>query len=337
MKKVVLWKTVLRRLEMRHLEMRHIDPHVHCRDDKEAYKADIREVSEKAQAQGIVAILDICPIFSEEDAKARISLAESRNPVIPYFFYMGLTANKEQIKEAVRIVKDYPQVVGLKMRTIDSPNFPGVSREKDQSQVYQILTELDYKGVLMVHCEKQSKLNPKLWDPLRPWTHSSAHPPGAEFASIWDQIWQAEEVGFKGQLHIAHISCPESVKLVARAKKVMAITCGVTPHHILWDSDRLKGGMGLFNKVDPPLRNIEKVLELRKCLIAGEIDWVESDYAPHTVPEKLTPPYLSGIAAYGLYQVLLDWLKQKGVTDEEVANLTYWNIKKVFGEKLEAI
>jgi len=317
--------------------MKHIDPHAHCRNGKEEYKTNIREVSEKARAQDIVAIFDIYPVFSEKDVKERLALAEKRNPAVAYFLYVGLTADDNQIAEAVGIINTYPQAVGLKMRTVDALNFPGVSREKDQLKVYRSLAKLGYRGVLAVHCEKQSRLYPDLWDPSRPWTHSLAHPPEAEISSVWDQIRSARKAGFKGNLHIAHVSCPESVALIVRARKGLAVTCGVTPHHLLWSVDQMKEPGGLFNKVDPPLRDNERVLALRNCLIKEEIDWIESDYAFHTLTEKLRPPHLSGIAAYDLYRDVLVRLQQQGMNERQIANLTYWNIKKVFGEKLRDI
>ena len=317
--------------------MKHIDPHVHCRDGKEAYKADIRQVSELARDQGIVAILDIPPVFSEKDVVERLVLAKERKPIISYFLYVGIISNKEQISEAVNIVRNYPQVVGLKMLSTDYISFPGVSREKDQLVVYQTLAKLGYQGVLMVHCEKQSKFKPKLWKPQEPQTHCLVRPPEAEIASVKDQIRFAKKAGFGGKLHITHISCPKSVELVVGAKKDLRVTCGVTPHHILWSLERMKGLTGLFKKANPPLRSGETLNNLRECLVGGNIDWIESDYAPHTLTEKLNPPYHSGIACYPLYQELLRFLSKRGVTKKQIENLTYLNIKKAFGQKLAEV
>lgn len=317
--------------------MKYIDPHVHCRNGNQDYKTNIREVSEKARDQGIVAIFDVHPVFSKKDVQERLALVEKRDPVVAYFLYVGVTSDKNQIAEAVSLVKTYPQVIGLKMRTVAASDFPGVSRETEQFQVYQSLAELHYEGVLAVHCEKQSRLKPKLWNPSDPWTHCLAHPPEAEIASVDDQIRLARKAGFEGNLHIMHVSCPASVALVARAKKHMAVTCGATPHHLIWSADRLKEKLGLFNKADPPLRDNMTVVGLRNCLVLGQIDWLESDYAFHTLIEKLKPPYLSGIAAYELYKEILSFLKRQGASERQIADLTYWNIKRVFGEKLKSI
>lgn len=319
-----------------------IDPHLHCRDGKESHKTNIREVSEIAQNQGISAILDMppLPIFTEEDVKARLALAGKRKPVVKYFLYVALTSTQEQIREAVRVFNKYPQVVGLKLRTSETAGFPGVSRETEQRMIYQILTEEQYKGVLAVHCEDESRFKPELWNPKKPCTHSLARPAEAEIEAVGKQIQLAEKSGFSGILHICHISCQEAVQLVELARKQIKITCGATPHHILmsYEDIIMQDWAGLFFKVNPPLRSFERKERLLQCLLEGKIDWIETDYAPHTREEKIGPPYLSGIANFlPVYNGILDWLQLKGFSPELIESLTYWNIKRAFGKKLEEV
>jgi len=309
--------------------MKHIDPHCHCRDGKEAYKTTIREVSEIAEKQGIVAIFDMPntnpPILTEKDVKKRLELVKKRKPKVKYFLYVGLTSEEKQIKEAVEVVQKYPQVVGLKLY-------------KPNEEIYRILAKLGYQGVLAVHCEKERYLRPFQWDPKRPWTHSWAWPVLAEVFSVNDQIRFAKMSNFQGNLHICHISCPESVDLVWEAKKDLNITCGVTPHHILFSNDLLRETKnGLLYKVNPPLRDLKRVKELRKRLFEKKVDWIETDHAPHTWEEKLTPPYLSGVPSLHLYQGFLVWLNSQGMIWPEIKRLTYWNIKRAFGEKVRDV
>ena len=136
--------------------VKRIDPHVHCRDGKEAYKANIRRVSELAKKQGIVHICDMPntnpPILWEEDVIARIELAEKRKPITGYSTYVKLTANERQIREAVRLARDYPQVCGLKL----------YSPENENQIIYEVLAKEGYAGVLAVHAEKASLFKPEL-------------------------------------------------------------------------------------------------------------------------------------------------------------------------------
>ena len=311
--------------------MRHIDPHVHCRDGKEEYKTNIRKVSEAAEKQEIVAILDMARVFTEKQAQERIALAKMRQPSIAYFFYARLTTDQNQIAEAVKVVNNYPPAVGLKLRAVDVP------REKDLKRVYRTLVKLNYTGLLAVHCQKASRFKPELWNPWQPWTHYLVQPPAAEIESVAEQINFAKMSQFPGHLHICHISCHKSVNLVCKARKKLRISCGITPHHLKWSSEKMKEPGGLFYKCDPPLAIEAEVLLLREDLKNGKIDWIETDFAPHTLQEKLKPPYLSGIADYSLYSDVLEWLRQQGIKEETIENLTYGNIKKVFGQKLEGV
>lgn len=322
--------------------MKHIDPHVHCRDEREVYKTTIREVSKIAKNQGIVAIFDMPntnpPILIERDVQERLKLAQRRKPSVEYFLYVGLTSDEKQIKEAVELARNHPKVVGLKLYTTYLTGPLKVSEFKDQEKVYQILTDLGYRGVLAVHCEKESKFRPELWDPQKPWTHSFARPPGAEIASVKDQIHFAQKAKFGGHLHICHISCWEAIDLVWEAKgEGLNISCGVTPHHILFCQEDMVEPNGLLLKVNPPLRGRSSVKELRKYLFEKRIDWIETDHAPHTLEEKLNLPYLSGVTSLYIYRGVLVWLNQQGLTWPEIEKLTYRNIKKVFGEKLKEV
>lgn len=315
--------------------MKHIDPHCHCRNN-------IRRWTKLAKTQGVIAVFDMPntdpPILRERDVIKRLKLAESKDPVVQYFLYVGLTSRFGQIEEAVELVKKYPQVVGLKLYCSGLGRL-GVSRETGQERIYKFLARLNYQGFLAVHCEKESKFQPELWDPTKPWTHSLAQPPEAEIESVKDQIRFARMSHFPGHLHICHISCAEAVDLVWQAKKYLRITSGVTPPHLLWSFEDLKtrGAIGLLLKVNPPLRSRATVQKLREYLKQDKIDWVETDHAPHSLLSKLFPPYRSGIPSLYFYQEFLKWLGQQGVNQETIENLTYWNIKRVFGDKLKRL
>lgn len=321
--------------------MKHIDPHVHCRDEKEAYKGTIFQVSLRARIQRIEAIFDMPntepPIISKRRVEERLKLAEEKGCCVKYYLYVGLTSDKEQIKEAVEIAETNPQVVGLKLYAAKSVGSLGVTTQEQQKELYRTLAELGYRGVLAVHCEKESKFKPELWNPQKPWTHGLARPPEAEIESLRDQIKFAQEAGFKGILYVCHVSCPESVDLIWAAKSRLRMACGVTPHHLLFTEEEMKTEMGLAFKVNPPLRDARSVTMLREYLKQGKIDWFETDHAPHIKEEKLNPPYLSGIATLLFYKTSLTWLNQLGISWQEIEKLTYWNIKRVFGEKLRGV
>jgi dihydroorotase len=126
------------------------------------------------------------------------------------------------------------------------------------------------------------------------------------------------------------------MQLIEEARKDMKITCGVTPHHILWTDEMLARPDGLLYKMNPPLRSKESVEGLKKYLLEGKIDWVETDHAPHQVGEKMFPPYMSGYPSLCLYKDFVkNYLPSIGVSQELIEKMTYDNIWKVFENKLK--
>ena len=216
-----------------------------------------------------------------------------------------------------------------------------VADEKEQEKVYKILSELEYNGVLAVHCEKEKELKPELWNPEKPWTYGLSRPPKAEIVGVREQIKFARKTDFQGHLHICHISLPETLEIVKKARgEGFNISGEITPHHFFLNENKMKEKNGLRWKVNPPLRTLVKQERFKKmvmCLIREGIDWlwIATDYAPHTLEEKLKPDGPSGIAAYSLYAHFLHYLTEKGLSKFELERLTFHNIVKTFGEKFK--
>ena len=316
-----------------------IDPHVHCRDGKQAYKETIEHVLKVAQEQGVKKIFDMPntdpPILYEKDVQERLKLVPE-NRKEDYFLYISATSGGRQLKEAVRCYNKYKKIIGIKLYAGKSVGDLAVIKEEEQRKIYKILAYLDYKGVLAVHCEKEDYLKPEFWNPLDPITHSYARPKKAEIESVKDQIKFANETGFNGTLHIVHVSCPESVELIDKARKKIKITCGVTPHHILWDNKILNRQDGLLYKMNPPLRNKNDVEKLRQYLKEKKIDWIETDHAPHPIGETFFSPYLSGYPSLYLYRDFVSkFLPDIGINKKLIRELTFENIYETFKTKLK--
>lgn len=318
-----------------------IDPHVHCRDGRQAYKTTIRRVLEIAAQSGVGAIFDMPntdpSVLFAKDVEERLRLVPKDGRGC-YFLYVGLTGDPEQVRKAVRCWRDFTEVVGLKLYAGESVGNLAVSDPDAQECVYRTLAEEGYDGVLAVHCEKEALFVRDAWQPSYPPSHGIARPKSAETESVRDQIALASETGFRGVLHICHISAPEAVEAVDVARAHLRITCGVTPHHLLWSDERLLGQNGLLYKVNPPLRHADDVARLREQLKEGKIDWIESDHAPHRLSEKLHAPYLSGYPSLFLYRgFVTQFLPSLGLQQERIRALTRDNILRAFGAKTAGI
>jgi len=310
-----------------------IDPHVHCRDGEQSFKETISHVLRLCDEQGVDIVFDMPntepPLLTADDVDQRLRLIPSED-WRRYRLFLGATADEKQLREAARMAQTCDHVVGLKLYAGASTGTLAIQSEREQEKVYARLAALDYRGVLAVHCEKES-LFTKVFDPARPSSHSEARPPAAETASLDDQIRFARETGFRGILHICHISTAESLERVKAARKHMLITCGVTPHHLLWSVSQTHRPDGLIYKVNPPLRDPSDTIALRLALKQGDINWLESDHAPHPISEKLYPPYASGYPSLCLYrQMVEEYLPFWGVTADQIKKLTCDNIKQIF-------
>jgi len=311
-----------------------IDPHVHLRDWNQKDKETLKHGLAVAHKAGLDAVFEMPntnpPLTSIEKIKERIKLADEAGVPIFHGIFGGVTSSPDQIKEIVKAYNElFPRVVGLKMFAGHSTGNMGLVEEDEQRFIYKTLAELDYRGIIFVHCEKEAFLKPDLWDPENPISHSLSRPPEAEVESVNDQIALAKEEGFKGTLHIAHISVPESVELIIAAKPEVdfKITCGITPHHaLLYDELSIDTP---FLKMNPPLRSKAMQEEMLKALFDGMIDWIETDHAPHTLEEK-KKKFPSGIPGFPFYPHFIKLLREKGMPEQEIEDLTHNNIAKAF-------
>jgi len=310
-----------------------IDTHVHFRDGEQKYKETISHGLNVAKEQGVEHVFDMPntakPVLRKEDVERRLALVPELEKG-RYFLYIGATTNEEQLKEAINLVREKKEVIGIKMFAGKSTGDLQILEEEGQKKVYQTLVDNNYTGVISVHCEKEAFMT-NTFDPLDPLTHATSRPKEAEIESLKDQIKFVKETGFKGTLNVCHVSCAESVELVQAAKKEINITCEVTPHHAMWDYSKLEEQNGLLYKMNPPLRSKEDVLALQKCIKDGKIDFVGTDHAPHTVGEKLYGPFPSGCPSLYNYKMFVEeFLPSIGVSESLIEEMTFKNINKIF-------
>ena len=120
-------------------------------------------------------------------------------------------------------------------------------------------------------------------------------------------------------VHLAHISCEQSVALIRWAKsrgvKVTAETC---PHYLLLDDTALLG-YSPYAKVNPPLRTPDDVAAMRKAVQDGTIDILVTDHAPHAEHEKEVPldEAPNGLSGLDIAFPLTWSLVQEGVFTEK--------------------
>jgi dihydroorotase len=91
------------------------------------------------------------------------------------------------------------------------------------------------------------------------------------------------------RVHFQHLSCRASVEAVADAKaRGWRVSTEVSPHHLLLTEEEVRG-MDTRMKMNPPLATEDDRQALIDGLLAGTIDCVATDHAPHAREEKEVP------------------------------------------------
>ena len=318
-----------------------IDVHVHFRDGSQKEKETIEHGYAQAHKAGIFSTFDMPntspPLTTKEAVMARLDFGQGAVEKIDanaiYRTYVGITSSAPQIEAMLELYNAFfPRIVGFKMFAAHSTGNMGLIEKEEQKKVYDILTKKSYKGVLAVHCEKTSYIKEELFDLSFPHTHSLARPPISELESIKDQIELATNRGFKGHLHICHISTKDGLEEVKKARaKGMRISAGATAHHALLDVSSYES-LGLLVKMNPPLRECEDKEAIFTSFLKGDIDWIESDHAPHTLKDKKAGA--SGIPGFAGTLLLIKKLRKANIKEEILRGLCADNVNKVFSLNL---
>ena len=339
-----------------------IDSHVHCRDGYQSHKETIAHARRVCERRGIHGIFDMAansdpPVTTRDLFRLRVLVAEQHPSPVYHGVFLGLTYEPSQIEEAARCAEEYSFnnavnngkrsfAAGLKLfagTTFSGSSFRklNVTEVSQQRTVFETLLKIKYRGVVDVHCEKDFLMHSELWDSKNPITHSYARPEDCEISSIEDIAKIAHETGFEGRLHIVHVTTPVSVDIVDYYRKLISVSCAVTPWHLLLNNEMMNKHGGICLKVNPPLRSPETREKLLDCFKRNLIDILESDHAPHSYEEKTgglnkdkKPQYFSGIPCLPWWQFLIGKLMEKGITKEQIERTTHDRVNEIFGTNI---
>lgn len=132
-------------------------------------------------------------------------------------------------------------------------------------------------------------------------------------------------------LHITGITTKKSVDLIKDAKaEGLNISCSVTPYHLFFCDEDLKG----YNtnlKVNPPLRSCIDMMALREAVINDDIDCIASHHIPQDWDSKTCEFEYAKIGMIGLqtaYAAVQTVLPE--LSSEQITNLFSLNARKLF-------
>lgn len=136
----------------------------------------------------------------------------------------------------------------------------------------------------------------------------------AEYEKVKRDIELAKRAS--SAIHIAHVSCKESVEIIRTAKKAgIAVTAETAPHYFTL-TEECCATYDTNTKMNPPLRSKEDVDAIKEGLRDGTIDAIATDHAPHTDSEKDVEFEFAPFGIIGLETALS--LSVMGLVDKNV-------------------
>lgn len=199
--------------------------------------------------------------------------------------------------------------LGVRLFTDDGT---GVQDDLLMRRAMEYAVGLPHEVVLAQHCEN-SRLAAGGHMHEGEWSSRlgiAGQPHAAEEAMVARDIALARLTG--ARIHMQHMSTAGSVAMIAEARASgLAVSAEATPHHMLLTHAECASFDPVF-KVNPPLRTAEDVDAVRAGVVAGTLDVIATDHAPHTQDTKdepfdQAPPGMLGLEfALGVALAVLD-------------------------------
>ena len=288
-----------------------IDLHVHAREDMshtQDYKEDFKTAGEAAVNGGIVLFAEMPnnPIPPVNDKTYNEKFELTKKSIVPVILYAGIGQNTKPLSSIV----PYKVFMG---KSIGDMYF--------NSEVELEIALKNYEECFVsFHCE-----DPKIMDKNnKNETHESRRPVEAELRAVDIAINLIEKFNLHGK--ICHVSTIEGIKKIKEAReKGIDVTVEVAPHHLYFDESMFNDELRKKLQVNPPIRQSkENRLALIEALRNGDIDYLATDHAPHTIEEK--EKGISGMPHLDTYALFSTWLmKEHNFTPSDIARISAYN------------
>lgn len=258
-----------------------VDMHVHLREPGREDKETISSGTSSALKGGITSVLAMPNTTPAIDSKEAIGLLKeiiNKTARANVFIAAAITKNRQgQELTNISLLKKLDAVaISDDGSSVDSPVLFLKALKKAK----------EAKILVISHCEDKEFSDDGLMNLGAISTRLGLRgiPKESEYKRVERDIKLAQKA--KVALHIAHVSCKESVEIIAQAKeKGIKVTCETAPHYFSL-TDEAVLGYNTNMKVNPPLRTKDDVESIKEGLKKGIIDVIASDHAPHTDNEK---------------------------------------------------
>lgn len=282
------------------------DVHIHAREDtsgEEMYKEDFTTMSAAAIHGGVTHVADMpnnrVPPVNDTSYAAKQALTP--RSAVHVTLYAGIGPGTRPLARNV----PYKAFMGPSV---------GELFFRSSEQLEEAIAR--YRGCnVSFHCEDPLLLERHRDEVL----HERRRPAAAEVSATEFALQLIERYELRGKL--CHFSTREGLEKIRAARaRGLQVRCEVTPHHLYFDETMLDSANRLALQMNPPLRSRDDRLAMIAALKAGEIDYLATDHAPHTLQEKAEG--VSGVPHLDTYGAFTTWLmREHGFTPQDIARV----------------
>lgn len=279
-----------------------VDIHVHFRDPGMTYKEDFSSGSLAAAYGGVSCVIDMPnnypPVTTISSLKGKLAIARMKS-YVDFGIYAAITdKNIPELEKLSRFTRYFKIYLG---ETTGELYFDMEKMHVLEEKLKEIETEI----ILAFHAEDKNCLERYRTKAKNLKEYARSRPPICERNAINKILHGLSDTS--ARIHICHVSSVDTIHGLEHRNK--NITCGVTPHHLLFNTEQELKPETYF-KVNPPIRNRLHQEILLNTLLEGIIDVIESDHAPHSMDEKQSsfeeaPAGMPGVET--MYPVLLHY------------------------------
>lgn len=292
------------------------DVHIHAREDASGvnnYKEDFLSAFEAMKNGGLCHCGDMpnnpIPPIDDKSYQDKFTLTKkSQNSI---WLYAGIGPQTHPLSVKV----PYKAYMGPSVGELYFKNF----KELDES-----LSRYQQQWVSF-HCEDPEILQGAQGAA----SHFERRPVEAEVLATKDALKLIEKYHLWGKL--CHYSSGEGLEHIREfRKKGGRVQIEVTPQHLYFSHEKLRDPH-LF-QMNPPIRSTRDQQALWEAVINGEIDFLATDHAPHTMEEKKAG--ISGLTGLDTYAGFVTWLISKKVSLSVIAKMCCENPGDFYNEFL---
>jgi len=295
------------------------DIHIHARDDaskSQTYKEDFATASAAAIHGGVTHVADMPnnPIAPSNDARYTEKQRLTEVSEVHVTLYAAIAPGTQPLMHHV----PYKAYMGHSVGNM------GFESREELEEVIAL-----YRGRnVSFHCEDPEVLRNSANAP----THEQRRPAVAEITATEFALYLIEKYDLIGKL--CHYSTRDGLqKVIAAKQRGLTVTCEVTPHHLYFDETMLTPANHTWLQMNPPLRGPADRIAMIDALRSGQIDYIATDHAPHTIEENIKG--ISGVPLLDTYGAFTTWLMTKhNFTAQDIARVCAYNPSRFVREFL---